>query len=61
MSTIYRVAISAVLTLLLGLPQAPLLAGPGGARLEGAHRRSFAVGKCAAVTPKYVRKKLGFH
>lgn len=35
MSTIYRVAVSAVLTLLLGLPQAPLLAGPGGARLEG--------------------------
>ncbi len=35
MSTIYRVAVCAVLTLLLGLPQAPLLAGPGGARLEG--------------------------
>ena len=35
MSTTYRVAVSAVLTLLLALPQAPLLAGSGGARLEG--------------------------
>ncbi len=35
MSTIYRVAVSAALTLLLALPQVPLLAGPAGARLEG--------------------------